>query len=91
MSDDITFFREVNVDSDKKKFTIETVKKAFKDYNNYFDVCCYIAKEFREKYKNRWSVFGYNKYKGFGYSDFKDTFIGIEYKGQAKLTITNHL
>ena len=88
--DDVTFWRKENVDDDKKKFTIEVVNKAFKNYNNYYDVCCFIAKEFKEKYKNRWTVFGYNKYKGFGYSDYKDTFIGIEYKKQAKITITNH-
>ena len=90
MSSDFKFWKDTGVDSEKKKLTEEFMTYAFKNYNNYHEICRYIATRFKEHYNTeKWTVFGYNAGHGSGYSDFKDTFIGIDYK-DSKIIITHH-
>jgi hypothetical protein len=90
MSSDFKFWKDTGVDSEKKKLTEEVMTYAFKNYNNYHEICRYIATRFKEHYNTeKWTVFGYNAGHGSGYSDFKDTFIGIDYR-DSKIIITNH-
>jgi hypothetical protein len=90
MSSDFKFWKDTGVDSEKKKLTEEVMTYAFKNYNNYHEICRYVATRFKEHYSTeKWTVFGYNAGHGSGYSDFKDTFIGIDYK-DSKIIITNH-
>ena len=90
MSSDFKFWKDTGVDSEKKKLTEEVMTYAFKNYNNYHEICRYIATRFKEHYNTeKWTVFAYNAGHGSGYSDFKDTFIGIDYK-DSKIIITNH-
>jgi hypothetical protein len=89
MSNEFKYWKDIGMDSEKKKFTEEVLTYAFKENNNYFEICRYIASRFKEHYNEKWTVFGFNIGHGSGYSDFKDTFIGVDYK-DSKITLCNH-
>ena len=89
MSNEFKYWKDIGMDSEKKKFTEEVLTDAFKDNNNYMNICNYITSKFKEHYNEHWTVFGYNIGHGSGYSDYKDTFIGVEYK-DFKITLCNH-
>ena len=84
----LSFFSKVGLEG-KENLCKEVVTFAFSEFEDCFHIAKYIQERFKEDFKRDcWIVFVFKSDLGSGFSDYKNTFIGIDYQGY-KVSILN--
>ena len=84
----LSFFSKIGLEG-KENLCKEVVTFAFNEFEDCFHIAKYIQERFKEDFKrDSWIVFVFKNDLGSGFSDYKNTFIGIDYEGY-KVSILN--
>ena len=84
----LSFFSKIGLEG-KENLCKEVVTFAFKEFEDCYHISKYIQERFKEDFKrDSWIVFVFKTDLGSGFSDYKNTFIGIDYEGY-KISILN--